>query len=64
MAKRRKTLQLVVTVTVPAWASVRDVRAAVRDYLNSTSNWPLEKFDGFDHKYGDLRAKSVRNAPK
>lgn len=60
MAAKRKTLTLLVTISVPHWCSAAQARRETRDMLNCENLWWL---NGPDGQEGRLRAKSVRPAP-
>lgn len=64
MAKRRKRVTMLLTVTVPHWCSATQARRETRSMLNSSNNWDI---DGWDQRgeprSGRLRAASVRPAP-
>lgn len=60
MAKKpRKVVQMVVTVSVPHWASAAQVRRYAKLVLGDSRNWPL---DGPDFQQGNMTVKSVRPA--
>lgn len=65
MKKTRKTVQMTVTVTVPAWMTAAQARREVRTLVNHQSNY---MDGGYDARSGDwrevhdktVRARSVR----
>lgn len=59
MAKRRKHITMLLTVTVPHWCSAAQARKEVRDMLNSPNNWYL---NGPDYQEGRLRAAKIKPA--
>lgn len=56
MARRRKRVTMLLTVTVPAWCTAAQARREVRNMLNSSNNWELT---GPDYQEGRLRAVKV-----
>lgn len=58
MAKRKKTLQMLISVSVPRDMPAAKARKEVRTLINDQSNWH------FDVEPGDVKAIAVRAAGK
>lgn len=62
MAKRRKTVRMVVEVTVPHWMTAAQARREVRYSVGSDNSGYLSH--GPDYEEVSVRCKGVRPAPK